>query len=86
MQSGRDHPDNGDRPRRPRATGITIVISEDPPSFNPLVADTGFDALVMELVLLGLTDIDPQGNVFPELAAELPTLENGSMVVRQAAQ
>src|SRR6187431_888263 len=34
---------------------ITIVIAEDPPSFNPIVADTGFDALVMELVMLGMT-------------------------------
>ena len=23
---------------------ITIVIAEDPPSFNPMVADTGYDA------------------------------------------
>jgi peptide/nickel transport system substrate-binding protein len=58
---------------------ITIVIAEDPPSFNPIVADTGFDALVMELVMLGMTDVDPEGNVFPELAAELPTLDNGGV-------
>src|SRR5690349_10289256 len=64
---------------------ITIVIAEDPPSFNPMVADTGYDALVMELVLLGLTDVDPQGNVFPELAAELPTLENGGVVIDEDA-
>ena len=30
---------------------IKIVIAEDPPSFNPIVADTGYDALVMELVM-----------------------------------
>src|SRR5574342_513765 len=60
---------------------ITIVIAEDPPSFNPMVADTGYDALVMELVILGLTDVDPQGNVFPELAAELPTVENGGVLI-----
>ena len=58
---------------------ITIVIAEDPPSFNPIVADTGFDALVMELVMLGMTDVDPEGKVFPELAAELPTLDNGGV-------
>ena len=51
--------------------GIVIIIPEDPPSFNPAVADTGYDYLVMELVMLGLSDIDPNGNVFPELAAEL---------------
>jgi peptide/nickel transport system substrate-binding protein len=61
---------------------ITIVIAEDPPSFNPIVADTGYDALVMELVMLGMTDVDPQGNVFPELADELPTLDNGGVELR----
>ena len=60
---------------------ITIVIAEDPPSFNAAVADTGQDALIMELVMLGLADVDPEGNVFPELAAELPTVENGGVVV-----
>ena len=64
---------------------ITIVIPEEPPSFNPIIADTGYDALVMEMVMLGLSDIDPQGNVFPELAAELPTLANGGVVVDDSA-
>jgi peptide/nickel transport system substrate-binding protein len=59
---------------------IVIVIAEDPPSFNPVIADTGYDYLVMELAMLGLADIDPNGNVFPELAAELPTHENGGVV------
>ena len=63
---------------------IVIVIAEDPPSFNPIVVDTGYDALVMELVLLGLSDIDADGNVFPELAEELPTPENGGVVVDEA--
>lgn len=62
---------------------ITIVIAEDPPSFNPMVADTGYDALVMELVLLGMADIDPNGNVFPELAAELPTVDNGGVTINE---
>ena len=64
---------------------ITIVIAEDPPSFNPIVADTGYDALVMELVMLGLTDVDPQGKVFPELAAELPTVDNGGVKIDEEA-
>lgn len=64
---------------------ITIVIPEDPPAFNPFVADTGYDSLVMELVLLGLADLDPNGNPFPELAAELPTVENGGVVLDEDA-
>jgi len=63
--------------------GIVIVIPEDPPSFNPVTADTGYDSLVMELTMLGMTDIDPMGNVFPELAAELPTQENGDVDVNE---
>jgi len=63
--------------------GIVIVIPEDPPSFNPVTADTGYDSLVMELTMLGLSDIDPSGNVFPELAAELPTQDNGDVVVNE---
>ena len=49
------------------------------------MADTGYDALVMKLVLLGLADIDPDGNIFPELAAELPTQENGDVVLDEEA-
>lgn len=59
---------------------IIIAIPEDPPSFNASLSDTGYDALVMELVMLGLADLDPEGNIFPELAAELPTVENGGVV------
>jgi peptide/nickel transport system substrate-binding protein len=66
-------------------TSIVIVIPEDPPSFNATVADTGYDALVMELVMLGLADIDHEGNVFPELAAELPTVQNGGVVIDEDA-
>ncbi len=78
-----------DQPAEPNTTdsnkSITIVIPEDPPSFNPMVADTGYDALVMELALLGLADIDPNGNVFPELAADLPTVENGGVMIDENA-
>jgi peptide/nickel transport system substrate-binding protein len=64
---------------------ITIVIPEDPPSFNAVVADTGYDALVMHMTLLGMAGIDPDGKVYPELAAELPTVENGGVLVDENA-
>jgi ABC-type transport system substrate-binding protein len=60
---------------------IVIVIAEDPPSFNATVGQTGFDSLVMELVMLSMADLDEEGNAFPELAAELPTVENGDVVI-----
>ena len=65
---------------QPPEEGIVIVIPEDPPSFNPAITDAGYDSLVMELVMLGLADLDADGNPFPELAAELPTTENGLVV------
>ncbi len=64
----------------PAEKSAIILIAEDPPSFNAMISDTGYDALVMELVMLGMTDIDPAGNIFTELAAELPTTENGGVV------
>ncbi len=68
-------------PERP----VVIVIPEDPPSFNALIEDTGYDTLVMKLVLLGLAEIDTNGNIYPVLAASLPTLENGDVVQDEAA-
>ena len=64
---------------------ITIVIPEDPPSFNAVIAYTGYDAMVMKLVLLGMTGIDPDGNIYPELAAELPTQDNDGVTIDDSA-
>lgn len=69
------------QPPEPKETSIVIAIPEDPPSFNGAVTDTGYEQLVMELTLLGLTDIDADGNILLELAAELPTEENGGVVI-----
>ncbi|MFQ5434408.1 MAG: peptide ABC transporter substrate-binding protein, partial [Anaerolineae bacterium] len=60
-------------------TSIVIAIPEDPPGFNSYVGGGDYRRLLMELVMLGLTDIDADGNIFPELAAELPTIENGGV-------
>lgn len=62
-----------------------IIIPQDPLGFNGLVADTGYEAMVGELVLLAVSEIDPNGNVYPELAAEIPTLENGGVVFDEDA-
>jgi len=69
----------------PENKDITIVIPEDPPSFNAVIAYTGYDAMVMKLVLLGMTRIDPEGNIYAELASELPTIENGDVVQDESA-
>jgi peptide/nickel transport system substrate-binding protein len=71
--------------KMPGERSITILIPEDPPSFNAIVGDTGYDGLVMNLVMLGLSGVDPEGVIYPELAAELPTVENGGVVVDENA-
>jgi len=69
----------------PGETSIVMVFPEDPTGFNGLVTDTGFEQALMELAMLGLTDLDPQGEYFLELAAEMPTIENGGVVVDEDA-
>ncbi len=61
-------------------SSAVIIIPQDPLGFNGLVADTGYEAMVGELVLLAVSEIDPNGNVYPELAVEIPTLENGGVL------
>jgi peptide/nickel transport system substrate-binding protein len=61
-------------------TSVTIVVAQDPPSFNGSVTDTGYELMIQEMTLLGVAEIDPWGTIFPELAAELPSLENGGVV------
>lgn len=60
-------------------TTIVITMPQDPAGFNGLITDTGYEQLVGELVMLGLTEADPMGNIFPELAVDIPTLENGGV-------
>jgi peptide/nickel transport system substrate-binding protein len=73
------------QPPAEEVKSIVVVIAEDPPSFNAVVGDTGYDGLVLNLVMMGLTGVDPNGNTYPELAAELPTIENGGVVVNEDA-
>ncbi len=60
-------------------TSITILIPEDPAAFNGLVVDTGYEQALGELIMLSLAEVDPNGNIFPELAVEIPTIENGGV-------
>jgi len=69
----------------PAESTITILTMEDPPSFNHWLTDTGYENLVAEMILLGMADIGPLGEIFPELAAELPSVENGGVVIDEDA-
>jgi peptide/nickel transport system substrate-binding protein len=72
-------------PEPPEETSIVVLIQAEPTGFNGIVSDTGQEQFLMELVMLGLTDLDPHGDIFLELAAELPTVENGGVVVDEDA-
>ncbi len=58
---------------------IFIPIPIDPPSFNAYINDTGYEELIGELVFGALAELGPDGQYYPELAAEVPTLENGGL-------
>lgn len=58
---------------------IVIPIPIEPPSFNAYLNDTGYEELIGELVFGALAEIGPDGNYYPELAADLPTLANGGL-------
>jgi peptide/nickel transport system substrate-binding protein len=58
---------------------IIVPIPIDPPSFNAYLNDTGYEALVGELIYGALAEIGPDGNYYPELAVDLPTLANGGL-------
>jgi len=72
-------------PEPPEETSIIVLIQTEPSGFNSLVSDTGLEQFLMEFVWLGLTDLEPQGEFFLELEAELPTQENGGVVVDENA-
>ncbi|MFQ5575631.1 MAG: ABC transporter substrate-binding protein, partial [Anaerolineae bacterium] len=58
---------------------IVIPIPIDPPSFNAYINDTGYEELIGELVFGALAELGPDGRYYPELAAEVPTLQNGGL-------
>jgi peptide/nickel transport system substrate-binding protein len=67
------------KPKADEKTSITILIPDNPVAFNGINTDTGYEQALGELVMLSLAETDPQGNIIPELAAEIPTLENGGV-------
>lgn len=57
----------------------TFLLYEDPDSLNYWIGQTSIASQVTTAILEGLTYNDPDGNFQPELAAELPTQENGGV-------
>ena len=62
-------------------TSVPILIPDNPAEFHGYGAGTGFEEVISELVMLSVAEVDDQGNYFPELATEIPTVENGGVVM-----
>jgi peptide/nickel transport system substrate-binding protein len=63
-----------------KATGQIIVgISQEPTVFNPLMPHIEVDEGVYWNLFSPLWGVDPKGNFIPQLAAEVPTVDNGGI-------
>jgi peptide/nickel transport system substrate-binding protein len=74
-----EEPTEAPAPEPMEESVIVITVPEDPAAFNGLITDTGYEQMMGELIMLAVSEVDPDGNIFPELAAEIPTLENGGV-------
>ncbi len=60
-------------------TSITLTMPDDIIAFNGINTGGGYQQALGELVMLSLAETDPIGNIYPELAVEIPTIENGGV-------
>ena len=71
---GPSSPDGG-----PSGDTLTIGLFQEPDNLNPYTAVQTASRLVRSIALEGLLAADAEGNYIPELAAEVPTVENGGI-------
>lgn len=63
-----------------KPTGQAVIgLSQEPTVFNPLMLHIEVDEAVYFNLFSALWQVDPQGKFIPDLAAEVPTLENGGI-------
>jgi len=65
------------KPREAKA--ITITFYEEPDTLNPLYSSMWYSELTTDFWAVPLWWFDDHGTMVPELAAELPTVENGGI-------
>lgn len=58
---------------------LTFPIAEEPPTLNPYLSQTGWEALITLMIYESLAAPGPDGRFYPVLAQELPTTENGGV-------
>ncbi|MDM8526866.1 ABC transporter substrate-binding protein [Anaerolineales bacterium HSG24] len=60
-------------------SAVKVLLAIEPPSFNAYLNDSGYEALIGELVYSALAEMGHDGKYYPELAEALPTLSNGGL-------
>lgn len=68
----------GRPPAKPRGQ-VVAGISQEPTVFNPLMPGSEVDQGVWWQLFSPLWHIDPQGRLVPDLAREVPSVENGGL-------
>ncbi len=63
----------------PKRGGAVVMADMEPNTLNPYIASEAIARACIQLVQRGLVGVDPEGNYFPAMAAELPTAENGGI-------
>jgi peptide/nickel transport system substrate-binding protein len=58
---------------------IRITLNQEPDSLNPFYTGLRASSVVMQTIYSGLWVVDPNGEFQPELAAEVPTVQNGGV-------
>lgn len=64
-------------PAKPKT--VTITFFEEPDNLNPLYTQMWFAGIAIDFFLVGLWTIDENQEIDLELAAEVPTVENGGI-------
>jgi peptide/nickel transport system substrate-binding protein len=57
----------------------TFTFTQEPDNLNPLYTDMWFSAITRDLWLRGLWNFDDNNQAIPQLAAEVPTADNGGI-------
>lgn len=61
------------------AKPLTIALSQEPDQLNALFSSMSYTAWLTQMILVGLGRWDDKNNLVPELAAEIPSTDNGGV-------
>jgi peptide/nickel transport system substrate-binding protein len=75
-----DSPDAADRPIRPGGE-LRVALAEEPDLLDPTLARTLVGRVVFNAICEKLYDVDPDLNLVPQLAAELPELSEDGLAM-----